>query len=212
MRLHRLAHVLLTILVLACAVCASRAGASDDSPPATTVLRVPLNDTLTPGNLARLTANSATARDLLARIERIPDAVLIVRAHPLLVRTERLLGRGQFWVVKGRLFGLLEYQAEPAGSERALRIVAHELAHALEVGMLPRGETEALRSLLRVRELDEGFDLAPGIETDFARAVSHRVHLEMRGRLPNTPGLLAQAAAAHVTLPALPGEEVAGGR
>jgi hypothetical protein len=191
----------------------TRAAGSDDDPPATTVLRVPLNDTLTPGNLARLTANSATARDLLARIERVPDAILIVRAHPLLVKTERLLGRGQFWVVRGRLFGLLEYQAEPAGSHRALRILAHELAHALEVGMLPRsGETEALRSLLRVRELDEGFDLAPGIETDFARAVSHRVHLEMRGRLPNTPDLLARAAAAHVTLPPLPGDEAAGGR
>jgi hypothetical protein len=203
------------MVVLAGVIGASttRAAGSDDDPPATTVLRVPLNDTLTPGNLGRLTANSATARDLLARIERVPDAILIVRAHPLLVKTERLLGRGQFWVVRGRLFGLLEYQAEPAGSHRALRILAHELAHALEVGMLPRsGETEALRSLLRVRELDEGFDLAPGIETDFARAVSHRVHLEMRGRLPNTPDLLARAAAAHVTLPPLPGDEAAGGR
>lgn len=215
MRLHGLAVRLRVALWLLASLVLwpAPSAAADEEPPTTTVLRVPVNDTLTPGNLARLTGNSATARDLLARIERVPNAVLILRAHPLLVKSERLLGRGQFWVVKGRLFGLLEYQAEPAGSQRALRILAHELAHALEIGMLPRnGETEALRSLLRVRELDEGFDLAPGIETDFARAVSHRVHLEMRGRLPNTTGLLAQAAAAHVTLPSLPGDDEARGR
>ena len=215
MRFDRLARLFRIVpwLLASMVVGVTPAATADDGPPRFTVLRVPLNDTLTPGNLARLTANSATARDLLARLERVPDAVLIVRAHPLLVRNERLLGRGQFWVVKGRLFGLLEYQSEPAGSERALRILAHELAHALEVGMLPRrGETDQLRSLLRVRELDEGFDQASGIETDFARAVSHRVHLEMRGRLPNTPGLLAQAAAAHVTLPSLPGDDEMRGR
>ena len=207
MRLASSSHRALVVLLTCGVLPATPLAASDDDPPTRTVVRVPLNDTLTPGNLARLTASSATARDLLARLERVPNAVLIVRAHPLLVRTERLLGRGQFWVVRGQLFGLLEYQAEPAGSARALRVLAHELAHALEVGMLPRGgETEALRSLLRVRELDEGFDLAPGIETDFARAVSHRVHLEMRGRLPNATDLLAQAERLHVALPPLPGE------
>jgi len=80
------------------------------------VVRVQLNDSLTPGNLARLRAKSATGRDLLARLELVPDAIFIVRAHPRLVQDERLLGRGRFWVVQGRLFGVLEYQAEPAGS------------------------------------------------------------------------------------------------
>jgi len=179
---------------------------TDDGPPTRTVLRVPLNDHLTPGNLARLRAGSATARDLLACIERIPDAVLTVRAHPLLVTEERLLGRGRFWVVGHRLYGLLEYQSEPAGSHRALRVLAHELAHALEVGMLPRGrDLSAIRSQIEVRELDDGFDLAPGIETDFARAVSDRVHLEIWGRLPNdSAGLRARAKLAHVELPAVP--------
>jgi len=176
---------------------------ADEAPPARAVLRVPLNDHLTPGNLARLKAGSATARDLLACLERVPDAVITVRAHPRLVQEERLLGRGRFWVVGHRLFGLLEYQAEPAGSHRALRVLAHELAHALEVGMLPRGrDLDALRTQIEARELDEGFDLAPGIETDFARTVSDCVHFEIWGRRPNDrSGLGTQARLSHVELP-----------
>lgn len=186
---------------------------ADDGPPTRTVLRVPLNDHLTPGNLARLRAGSATARELLVCLERVPDAVITVRAHPLLLKEERLLGRGRFWVVGHRLYGLLEYQAEPAGSHRALRVLAHELAHALEVGMLPRGrDLSAIRSQIEVRDLDEGFDLAPGIETDFARTVSDRVHLEIWGRLPNgSSGLRATARLSHVELPAVP-ETIAAAR
>jgi hypothetical protein len=166
------------------------------------VVRVPSNDSLTPGNLARLRAKSATARDLLARLELVPEAILIVQAHPRLVQDQRLLGRGRFWVVDGRLFGILEYQAEPAGSPRAVRTLAHELAHALELGMLPRGGgTRGLRSLLELRDRDGDGDPSPGIETDFARAVAYRVHLELLGRLPNSTGLLAQAAQSHVALP-----------
>jgi hypothetical protein len=166
------------------------------------VVRVPSNDSLTPCNLARLRAKSATARDLLARLELVPEAILIVQAHPRLVQDQRLLGRGRFWVVDGRLFGILEYQAEPAGSQRAVRTLAHELAHALELGMLPRGGgTRGLRSLLELRDRDGDGDPSPGIETDFARAVAYRVHLELLGRLPNSTGLLAQAAQSHVALP-----------
>jgi len=208
MRTHATRHLrrTWTLGVLAVLLCGGATHAiAAEAPPAHAVLRVPLNDRLTPGNLARLTAQSATARDLLARLERVPDAVITVRAHPLLVQSERLLGRGRFWMVGHRLFALLEYQAEPAGSHRALRVLAHELAHALEVGMLPRGgDLGALRSELQLRELDEGFALAPGIETDFARAVSYRVHQEIWRRVPaDISGLLAQAGMSHVALPAL---------
>lgn len=175
---------------------------ADGNPYITRVVRVPLNDALTPGNFARLEAKSATARDVLARLELVPDAIFIVQAHPRLVQDERLLGRGRFWVVQDRLFGVLEYQAEPAGSPRALRILAHELAHALEVGMLPRsGGTRVLRARLELRDRDGDVDRAPGIETDFARAVAYRVRLELLGRLPNSTELLAQAERSHVVIP-----------
>ena len=197
-RCHSTATLILLLLV------GSVAGPliADGSHSIQRVVRAPSNDSLTPGNLARLRARSATARDLLARLELVPDAILIVRAHPRLVQDQRLLGRGQFWVVHGRLFGILEYQAEPAGSQRAVRTLAHELAHALEVGMLPRsGGTRGLRSLLELRDRGGDVDRAPGIETDFARAVAYRVHLELLGKLPNSTGLLAQAAQSHVALP-----------
>jgi hypothetical protein len=178
---------------------------ADGNPSIKRVVRVPMNDALTPGNLTRLEGKSATARDVLARLELVPDAIFIVVAHPRLVHDERLFGRGRFWVVQGRLFGILEYQAEPAGSRRALRTLAHELAHALEVGMLPRsGGTRVLRSLLELRDRDGDVDRAPGIETDFARAVAYRVHLELLGRLPNSTELLAQAERSHVVIPPRP--------
>ena len=138
--------VSLVVAVTALAGPAAFAGPEPETTAMTRVVRVPLNDGLTPRHLATLAEQSSTARDLLASLERVPDAVFLVRAHPLLVQNERLLGRGRFWVVGHRLFGLLEYQAAPAGSARALRVLAHELAHALEVGMLPRGRTtDALR-------------------------------------------------------------------
>jgi hypothetical protein len=68
---------------------------ADNASSTRAVLRVPLNDHLTPGNLARLRAGSATARDLLACLERVPDAVITVRAHPLLIQEARLLGRAR---------------------------------------------------------------------------------------------------------------------
>src|SRR5262245_45217111 len=90
---------------LATVLSCTSAGAvrADEGPPTPAVLRVPLNDPLTRGNLARLREGSATARELLACMERVPDAVITVRAHPLLLKEERLLGRGRYWVVGHRL-------------------------------------------------------------------------------------------------------------
>ena len=146
--------------------------------------RVAPNDRLTPDHLQRALAGSPTARELVDRIERLPNTVLIVRAHPLLVRRDGLLGRGKFWVVRERLFGLLEYQAEPVGSNRAVRILAHELAHALEIALAPRVDINSLRAVVLARESDERTGMVAGIETEFARAVGYRVQLELLNRRP----------------------------
>ena len=63
----------------------------DADPPAGPVVRVQPNDGLTPHHLARLTAASPTARELLARVERVPAASFIVRANPMLLESARLL-------------------------------------------------------------------------------------------------------------------------
>jgi hypothetical protein len=167
------------------------------------VLRVLPNDRLTREHLQRATTGSATARELLGRIERLQNAVLILRANPVLVQQDGLLGRGRFWVVRGHLYGLLEYQAEPAGSNRAVRILAHELAHALEVAITPRGwDTDSLRPLVleRERERKQEDGPVPGIETEFARAVGYRVQLELLGKLAGPSTLSAIADRTHLAL------------
>jgi len=159
------------------------------------------NDRLTPEHVRRAITGSATARELLGRIERLQNTVLILRANPVLVQEDRLLGRGKFWVVRGHLFGLLEYQAEPVGSNRAVQILAHELAHALEVALTPRGwDTDSLRPLMLERERKERDGPVPGIETEFARAVGYRVQLELLGRLTGSSTLSAIADQTHLAL------------
>jgi len=165
------------------------------------VLRVLPNDRLTPEHVRRAITGSATARELLGRIERLQNTVLILRANPVLVQEDRLLGRGKFWVVRGHLYGLLEYQAEPVGSNRAVRILAHELAHALEVALTPRGwDTDSLRPLMLERERKERDGPVPGIETEFARAVGYRVQLELLGKLTGSSTLSAIADQTHLAL------------
>lgn len=196
------ARSLLGGILLLCGTSASVAGTR----PAQTsthehVLRVLPNDRLTREHLQRATTGSATARELLGRIERLQDAVLILRANPVLVQQDGLLGRGKFWVVRGHLFGLLEYQAEPVGSNRAVRILAHEMAHALEVALAPRGlDTDSLRPLMLERERKEEKGPVPGIETEFARAVGYRVQLELLGKLAGPSTLSAIADQTHLAL------------
>jgi hypothetical protein len=179
-------------------------GRSDHAGPTiatNSVLRVLPDDGLTRQHLGRAIAGSSTARELIARIEQLQDCVLILRAHPLLTVQEHLLGRGQFWVVHGHLYGLLEYQAEPLGGYRALRIINHELAHALEVGLAPRGiDTASLRPLVLARESEETRGPVPGVETEFARAVGYRVQLELLGRLQGPSALSTVADETHLAL------------
>ena len=203
-------RVSIVLPVCACFLIASPPGAlagpaPDGNRPArhARVLRVQPNDPLTRHNLAHLEARSRTARDVLDRLALLEHVVLLVRAHPRLVPETRLYGRGRFWVVDGRLFGLLEYQAEPRGSTRALRVLAHELGHALEVALAPRGrDTRALRDVLLAREdANAETNAALAVETKFARLVGYRVHLELTGRAPAGDGLAAAATAARLELP-----------
>ena len=191
----------LAAVVLSSANVSARSDNNGKTVVSTSVLRVLPDDGLTRQHLARAIGGSATARELVARVEQLQDCVLILRAHPLLTEQEHLLGRGQFWVVRGHLYGLLEYQAEPLGSYRALRIINHELAHALEIGLAPRGtDTASLRPLVLAREDEELRGPVPGVETEFARAVGYRVQLELLGRLQGPSALSTVADETHLAL------------
>jgi hypothetical protein len=86
--------------------------------PGHDVLRIERGDGVTRLHLGELERRSATGRDLLNRVARLPSTVLIIRAYPLLVRTTKLYGRGRFWIEKGQLFGYLQYQTEPLGNDQ----------------------------------------------------------------------------------------------
>ncbi len=166
------------------------------------VLRIERGDGITRHHLAALQQRSSTARDLLARIERLPDTILIIGAYPLLVRTTRVYGRGLFWVHGQRLFGYLRYQTESLGNDRPLCILVHELAHAVEIaGVDRRSGTAGLRQFVMSRAVGEDPLNWRGAETEFPPAVAHRVWLELLGRMTGPSGLEALAAERNVQLP-----------
>jgi|GEM_PF-5448773 len=181
------------------------AAAREGSPQHRQVLRVPDNDPLTRAHLAGLLQQSVTARALVDALESVPDTVLIVRADPLLASREHVFGRGRFWTVSGRLYGLLEYQAETLRSRQALRVLAHELGHALELATSPsRRDAAALHAFVLSREVGEAAGDSPGVETEFARAIGGRVALEVRGKVQALSALtdIARRFAVNVPHPA----------
>ena len=171
--------------------------------PGTRVLRIVRGDNLTAKHLAELQRRSATGRDLLERIERLRSTVLIIRAYPLLVKATALYGRGLFWVAAGRLYGDLRYQTESLGNDRPLCSIVHELAHAVEVAGVDRQKgTAAIREFVLSRAIDADPLNWRGSETEFPRAVTRHVWLELLGRVRGTSALESLAAAAGVLLPA----------
>jgi hypothetical protein len=182
---------------------ASAGSVQDSAKPAEgRVLRIERGDGITRHHLAALQQRSVTARDLLDRVERLPDTILIVRAYPLLVRTTGVYGRGLFWVNGQRLFGYLRYQTESLGNDRPLCILIHELAHAVEMAGVDRGSgTAGLRQFVLSRAVGEDPLNWRGAETEFPPAVAHRVWLELLGRIKGPSGLEALAAERNVRLP-----------
>ena len=65
-------------------------------------------------------------------------------------------------------------------------------------------DTRTLRTQLRLRELDKVVESPPGLETDFARAVSSRVHRELVDKRTAGSELMLEAGRSHVTLPETP--------
>jgi hypothetical protein len=166
------------------------------------ILRIEGGDSLTARHLAELERRSATGRELLHRVERLPATVLIIRAYPLLVKTTGLYGHSRFWVTDGRLFGYLRYQTESLGNDRPLCIIVHELAHAVELAGVDRREgTKAIREFVLSRALGDDPPDWRGSETEFPRTITHHVWLELLGRLRGPSALDSLALARGVPLP-----------
>jgi hypothetical protein len=162
----------------------------------TDVLRVDPDDPLTPRSLEWLERSSPTGRDLLRRISQLQHTVLIARANPVLMRSLGAPGRTTLWSVNGRVYGLVEYQAQTAGSISPVCILAHELAHVLEIAAALDGTGfERLGHVLAARDISAEPRFAQGIETEFATAVGRRVRQELRHQDLRTRSVLDEIAA-----------------
>jgi len=166
------------------------------------VLRIPKDDGLTPGHLAELHRESATARALLDRIASLPATILMLRGNPLLVRQVRVYGRGRFSVHRGTLFGYLEYQTGSLHHLGTQCVIVHELAHAFEASAVDRRiGTAGLRAFVLSRALGDDPSNWRGAETAFAREVAEAVLQELLGHAPERNTLEALAERHHIPIP-----------
>jgi hypothetical protein len=118
------------------------------------------------------------------------------------VKTTGLYGRGLFWVAGGRLFGYLQYQTESLGNDRPLCIIVHELAHAVEIAGVDRREgSAAIREFVLSRAINDNPLDWRGSETEFPRAITNQVWLELLGRVRGPSALDSLALANCVLLP-----------
>ena len=203
-----LASILVGTLILAGTQhgdAAGMQGASGDREPrpATTlpVLRIDHRDKMTARQLAQLRGASATARELLVRVENLRDTILIVRADPGLLSRSALYGRSRFWVHSGELFGYIEYQAGRLNRLGTQCLIVHELAHAMEIASDDwKAGTEAVRDFVLSRALELGPSAADGSETEFPQQVALAVLAELEGSAGGRT-LEQIAEAHHITLP-----------
>jgi hypothetical protein len=176
----------------------SRAGASQR------VLRIAAHDDITAGHIAELRRKSTIARELLDRVESLPATILILRAEPLLARQVGAAGRSRFWINGAELFGYVQYQVASLRNPSTECVIAHELAHAVEIATADRRDgTSGLRQFLLSRVPGAEPSNWRGAETEFPRDVAAAVMQELLGRAPRTT-LDVLAETHHITLPRAP--------
>ena len=154
------------------------------------VLPINVTDQFLIETVRELFAGSATFRQMVQVLKVSSHVIVLLRSsHELRQISSSLRGRGRLSVGRGRIVGLFEI-ADGDGKER-LAAVAHEVAHAVEVALLPIvSELEDLHRLL-LRQAGEPTSRSRDllIETPFAKAVQQIVleelasHDQREGRL-----------------------------
>jgi hypothetical protein len=148
--------------------------------------------------LADLVARSVTVREMVALLCAERDVHFTLRGSRHLKREHRSGGRSGFAVVDGVLIGRLEFDTGESAREAQQIVVAHELAHGVELARLPRLDTRTLAQRLLAHT---GRHVAwwphRTIETPFALAVEKQVAGELRLDLTPTRGRLEELARRH---------------
>lgn len=129
----------------------------------------------TTGN--ELMDRSATFADMIVSLKSFRGVLLYLRPASL----DGLLGRGRYAIGGERLTGVIEINAFRVAPHLRVRALAHELAHAYEIGCLARtGDTSAVRRVLSRR--GSNGRRSQDIETRFAQAMEVTVVREYFNR------------------------------
>lgn len=169
-----------------------------------TPLQIAPDDSFALARLRELLASSPTARQMLDTLQRTPHVVARLRSDPTLQDRTGVPGRGMIRVLGGRVLALLEFDPELPNVNQQLQVIAHELAHAVEVASFRDVETtDDLRARLELAAYRRAFNIGDvrTLESPFATSVSTRTGEEVRSRRP-LPGVLHRLAHQHqVELP-----------
>lgn len=149
---------------------------------------------------AMLARRSPTFREMLEVLQQSPHMRVTLISRADLKRRTRLLGRGTFTAFGGKIYGLLEFDRGQLDPVPQLRMIVHEIAHAVEIACLPPPEqSDDLRRQLRERDGASNRQLDM-IETPFPDAVV-RIVLGEHDRQASVGKLRGVAAEFGLTLP-----------
>lgn len=149
--------------------------------------------------LARGSGTAAAAIRLLCGRTRL---WLTVAARPALLQHARVRGLSHFWVDNGVLVGRLQFDTGSSSRRQQERAVAHEIAHALELALLPaasRTEELAGHMLSRLGRHLPWWRHAR-IETPFAIALERTIMKELEPGRPVQPDALRRLARDHAVV------------
>lgn len=158
-----------------------------------------LEDQIARKRFEYLRERSATMQQMLAVITAVPGVLVRVRAVPGLHQSAAVNAHGFLQVDEESVHAALEFDPIAVKPPEQIEMLAHELAHVVEVVCLPRSSgADALRRAL----LERGFAVRRqrvgriGIETPFAVQAGRRAAVEAMngGKLP---GLFASLARRH---------------
>lgn len=148
-----------------------------------------------------LARRSPTFREMLGVLLRTPHVRVTLLSRPDLRRTTRYAGRGTFTARDGRVWGLLEFDRSRLDPVPQLRMIVHEIAHAVEIACLPASdETAELRRQLEERQGLYSAGFLDALETPFPNAVVRAVMAE-HDALSDTGRLRALAETFGLKLP-----------
>jgi hypothetical protein len=141
-------------------------------------------DELAGRRLAYLADRSATMKQVLEALDKVPAISVRLRSNAILWREVSRMGNGRFWRSGTHVIVLLQFDSVTAKPMEQIEWVAHEMAHAVEVACLPRAiDIEGLAGQLLRRGRRSAGAVNLAIETPFAKHAGREMFIEaLRGR------------------------------